>query len=434
MTRPPRERVARAVWQAAMGLATPAYLAKVRRRGLVEPLYAERIGERTGRAGGEQPAPGAIWLHAVSLGETLAAEPLVQALRVALPGRALLLTHGTATGRAAGVPLLTEGDRQAWLPWDSPAAVARFLDWQRPAVGILMETEIWPTLLDAAAARGVPMVLANARLSARSLKRARFAAALLVPAYRSLAVVLAQTDDDAARLHLAGARDVRVAGNLKFEVAPDAAVLARGAAWRVAAGGRAVVVAASTREGEEEPLLAAWRALPSPRPLLVVVPRHPQRFDAVAAAIEAAGFTCTRRSTWTADAPPADAAACDVWLGDSMMEMPAWYAMADVALLGGSFAPLGGQNLIQAAACGCPLVMGPHTDNFDAASRAAEAAGAARRVPDIGSALQEALQLIANPARREQMVQATRPFADSQHGAARATADVVAGLVAQRTR
>lgn len=428
--RSPRERLARALWRAAAGLVTPAYLARVRRRGRVEPLYAERIGERTGQGSGERPAPGALWLHAVSLGETLAAEPLVQALRAALPGRPLLLTHGTATGRAAGRALLAASDRQAWLPWDSPAAVARFLDWQRPAIGILMETEVWPTLLDAAASRGLPMVLANARLSARSLGRSRLAAALLGPAYRSLAVVLAQTEDDAARLRLAGAREVRVAGNLKFEVAPDPALLARGAAWRGATGGRAVLLAASTREGEDEPLLAAWRAVPVPRPLLVVVPRHPQRFDAVAQTIAAAGFTLARRSAWTGDTPPAAAAACDVWLGDSMLEMPAWYAMADVALLGGSYAPLGGQNLIEAAACGCPVVMGPHTFNFDAASRAAEAAGAALRVNDVEAGIDAALRLIAAPPERDAMARATRPFAASRQGAARMTAGVVASLIA----
>ena len=171
---------------------------------------------------------------------------------------------------------------------------------------------------------------------------------------------------------------MRVFGNLKFDMTPAPALLARGRDWRAQVQ-RPVVLAAATREGEEAPLLAAWAALPAPRPLLLLVPRHPQRFDEVAALIAAQGHTLARRSTW-GDTPPGSAAAADVWLGDSMREMPLYYALADVALLGGSFAPLGGQNLIEAAACGCPLLMGPHTFNFAQAAELALAAGAALRV------------------------------------------------------
>ena len=178
-----------------------------------------------------------------------------------------------------------------------------------------------------------------------------------------------------------------------------------------------MVLAAVTREGEEASLLAAWRAVAAPRPLLVVVPRHPQRFDAVATLIGEAGFSLSRRSAWP-DGPPAAAAAADVWLGDSMREMPAWYALADVALLGGSFAPLGGQNLIEAAACGCPVVMGPHTFNFADAAELALAAGAAIRVATIEEGVARALALAGQGDERRQRGEAGLAFAAAHRGAA----------------
>jgi 3-deoxy-D-manno-octulosonic-acid transferase len=259
------------------------------------------------------------------------------------------------------------------------------------------------------------MVLANARLSERSAAAGVRWAALLGPAVRSLALVLAQTADDAARLRAAGAAVVQVAGNLKYDMHPSPAQQAQGAAWRAALA-RPVVLAASTRDGEEAPLLEAWRAVPAPRPLLLLVPRHPQRFDAVAALVDAAGLRRCRRSEWQA-APPAEAFDADVWLGDSMGEMALYYAAADVALLGGSFAPLGGQNLIEAAACGCPVVMGPHTFNFADAAALAQAAGAAREVPDLVAGVAAAVALTGDPA-RPAWVERSRTFAAAHRGAA----------------
>ena len=256
------------------------------------------------------------------------------------------------------------------------------------------------------------------------------------PAFESLAAALAQTDADATRLREAGVREVSVVGNLKYDIAADEQLLARGRAWRAGLG-RGVVVAASTREGEEAMLLAAWRAVAAPRPLLVVVPRHPQRFEAVAELIAAAGFTLSRRSAWTHDERPAAAVDADVWLGDSMLEMPAWYALADVALLGGSFAPLGGQNLIEAAACGCPVVMGPHTFNFADAAELALAAGAATRVADMAAGVDAAVALASDraaPTRDEQSRRAL-DFARSHRGAAaRMASRIVVALDARRAR
>ena len=374
---------------------------------------------------GAASAPGALWLHAVSLGETRAAAALVEALRAQRPGLRLLLTHGTATGREAGRALLHDGDRQCWLPWDTPGAVRRFLRRHRPAVGVLMETEIWPNLLREAQAAGVPMVLANARLSDKSLARSQRIDVLTRPVAGTLVRVLAQTDADAERLRRAGAAQVQVCGNLKFDVNPSPALMARGQAWRAAVT-RPVVLAAVTREGEEAPLLRGWQQLSAPRPLLLLVPRHPQRFDEVAALMAGAGFVVARRSTW-GEAPDAAALQADAWLGDSLGEMPLYYAGADVALLGGSFAPLGGQNLIEAAACGCPLVMGPHTFNFADAAELSIAAGAAERVPDIEAGVARALAIAGESGTDAHRVRAERAlaFAAGHRGAAERMAAAV---------
>jgi len=418
--------LARAAYTLLLRLATPLYFLRLWRRGRHEPAYRRYWIERLGGFDGA-PGGGRLWLHAVSLGETNAAAPLIEALRAQRPGLRLLLTQGTATGREAGRHLLREGDVQAWLPYDTPGAVRRFLRLHRPAAGVLMETEVWPNLLHEAQCAGVPMVLANARLSARSQAKGRRLRALLHPAVASLAAVLAQTDADAERLRASGAARVQVMGNLKFDIAARADLLTRGAAWR-SAGGRAVVLAAVTREGEEAPLLQSWATLPAPRPVLLVVPRHPQRFDEVAALVAASDLTLQRRSAW-GESPPAEAWVADVWLGDSLGEMPLYYAVADVALLGGSFAPLGGQNLIEAAACGCPLLMGPHTFNFAQAAELSLAAGASERVADIDAAARRALVLVADPAVCRLMGDRARAFAALHRGAAQRMAEAVLALV-----
>ena len=420
--------LARAIYALLLRLGLPVYFARLWWRGRREPLYrahwAERLGWPTGA-----PQPGRLWLHAVSLGETHAAAPLIAALRAQHPTLRLLLTHGTATGRAAGSSLLRDGDAQAWLPCDTPGAVRRFLRAQRPAIGVLMETEVWPALLHAAQVQGVPMVLANARLSERSLAKGLRMDALMRPAVASLASVLAQSEADAERLRRAGARQVQVMGHLKYDLTPDPGKLALGRAWRASLG-RAVVLAASTREGEEGPLLRAWsdavQASPE-RPLLLLVPRHPQRFDEVATGIAAAGLVLARRSDWQ-QGPGRHAMHADVWLGDSLGEMAAYYAAADVALLGGSYAELGGQNLIEAAACGCPLLMGPHTFNFAQAAELSLEAGASERLPDIAAAVARAIALLGDPA-REQMARRALDFAARHRGAAVRMARAVLGAV-----
>ncbi|MBL8346115.1 MAG: 3-deoxy-D-manno-octulosonic acid transferase [Rubrivivax sp.] len=436
--------LARAAYSALLWLATPLYLMRLVWRSRREPLYRAHLAERLGHAGRGVPG-GRLWLHAVSLGETRAAAALIDELRRQRPGLRLLLTHGTATGRAAGTPLLREGDAQAWLPYDTPGAVRRFFAAHRPCAGVIMETEIWPNLLHGAASAGVPLVLANARLSERSRRKGERIAVLMRPAATRLAVALAQTDEDARRLRDSGVRDVQVLGNLKFDMTPAPALLAAGRDWRRALR-RPVVMFAASREGEEVLLLDAWRrtfAMPSaafsapaapaaaanaPPPLLLIVPRHPQRFDEVAALVAARGLTLARRSAWGAavpERPPAEACAVDVWLGDSMGEMPLYYATADLALLGGSFAPLGGQNLIEAAACGCPLLMGPHTFNFAQAAEGALAAGAAERAPDLDAAVARAHGWLADAAALAERADRSTTFAASHRGAAERMAAAV---------
>lgn len=425
--------LARQAYTLVLRLGTPAYLWRVWSRGREEPDYRARWPERlgfypgsAGRASDRGQRGAWVWVHAVSLGEARAAAPLIAALRAQRPDLRLLLTHTTATGREAGRALLLPGDVQTWLPYDTPGAVRRFLRHFQPSVGVLMETEVWPNLQHEARRAGVPMVLANARLSPKSLRQGQRFAALLRPAAQALSLTLAQTDGDAERLRAMGADPVHVCGNLKFDMTPPPELLARGRRWRDA-DARPLCLAASTREGEESGLLDAWMAtapaMPSPRPRLLIVPRHPQRFDEVAALVAQRGLSLSRRSTWPGGQPDAAALRAEVWLGDSMGEMPAYYAAAAVAWLGGSFAPLGGQNLIEAAACACPLILGPSTYNFAEAAELSLAAGAARRVAEWAEAVREAGQWLQSGTGSAR--EAALAFARQHQGAS----DRMSGLV-----
>ncbi len=430
------------IYSLLMLLAQPLLRRKLARRGRQEPGYLVAVQERFGHY--TQPAQEArelIWVHAVSLGETRTAALLLDALRAGHPGLRILLTHGTATGRAEGARLLRPGDIQIWQAWDSPAAVARFFDHFKPRLGLLMETEIWPNAVAAAKARDMPLLLVNGRLSGKSLRNSLRIAPLSLLAYGALSAVLAQTAADAQRFRRLGARVAGVFGNLKFDATPDAGQLARGKAWRQMLA-RPVLLFASSRDGEEDDFLKEISALanieraqPATDSIAntnpgsfkaLIVPRHPQRFDAVQALAEQHGLRVSRRSAWTAGpAQSSDAMQADVWLGDSLGEMALYYALSDAALLGGSFAPLGGQNLIEAAACGCPVVMGPHTFNFAEAAELAEAEGAARRVADIPEAVQAALALVSNAGALAEAAACGLAFAARNRGATARTLEAV---------
>lgn len=415
-------------------LARPLVRRKLARRAVQEPGYAQAVEQRFGQYGDlpryqAVPEMPLVWIHAVSLGETRAAAILLRELRLQIPALRLLLTNGTATGRAEGQKLLLPGDIQVWQPWDDRTSVTAFLRHFRPSIGILMETEMWPGLAAGCARERVPLVLANARLNEKSLRGAQRLAWLARPAYRSLRSVIAQTEADASRLREVGAEVTAVLGNLKFDVDPDVQQLGQGQAWHQAAG-KPVVLLASSREGEEAlwlEALAQWRST-DPEALArvqwLLVPRHPQRFDEIAQMLEAAGLRVSRRSQWQ-HGPQA----ADVWLGDSMGEMQLYYGLADVALLGGSFAPLGGQNLIEAAACGCPIVMGPHTFNFAQAADSSIQAGAALRVQTMAEGLQQAVAIASDIASHSRMRRAALQFAQTHRGAAKASAQMIAAVL-----
>ncbi len=406
------------LYRLALLLAAPLIPLRLLWRARRERGYLEHWSERL--ALGPAPVTGALWIHAVSVGEMRAAQPLIAALRAAHPDAPVLLTCMTPTGRATAELLYGEFAHIVYLPYDYAWLMRRFMRRLQPRVGILMETELWPNLIHAAAQAGVPLVLANARLSARSARGYARVPALTQACLARIAVVAAQTEPDAARLERLGAVSTRVAGNLKFDITPPPAQLERGMAWRQHWGQRPVLLAASTREGEEASLLRAFAATASANVLLVLVPRHPQRFDEAAGLIAAAGLPYQRRSE---DKPLA--AETRVLLGDSLGELFAYYAACDVAFVGGSLQPLGGQNLIEAASVGRPVLVGPHTFNFEEATRLAIEAGAALRVNDAEDAMRNALKLLADAPMRSRMGEAGLAFAARHRGAAARVAALV---------
>ena len=459
---------------------------------LAAPLLLAWMGWRARRAGGRwdvlsrarfgcyRHAPDSrrpVWVHAASLGEMRAAAPLVTALLA--EGYVLLLTFMTATGRAEAERLFqaeTADGRVTlqWLPYDFPGATRRFLAHAQPEVGVLIERELWPNLLAAARRIGLPMMLASGRLSARSLASGLRAGQVLRQAYAGLTVVHAQTEIDADHLRKAGAQAVTVSGNLKFDMAAPESQWAQGRALATALR-RPVVVLASTREGEDAPFIAAWAAalstcvksgvqpqlncgalgesldslaeagleaearshftvpMPAVRPLLLLVPRHPQRFEAAARLLNEAGLSFRRRSEMGAwdegeGLRLRDLPNLDVILGDSLGEMALFYGAGTVAIVAGSFAPLGGQNIIEASAAGLPVIVGPHTRNFAQAVEDAAAAGALRRVETPAQAVALALQWLEDAAARQACGEAGRRWVQSHAGTTRRLVEAISAL------
>jgi 3-deoxy-D-manno-octulosonic-acid transferase len=418
----------RPLYSAMWWLALPVVLGRLWWRGRSEPGYRQHWGERLGFYG---PRPGpkrTIVVHAVSVGETRAAEPLVEALLAAWPDCRILLTHMTPTGRATGRALFARhGERviQSYLPYDAGPIVRRFLRHFAPRAVILMETEVWPNLIAACAALDVPVALVNARLSDRSLRRGQRFGKLMTDAARAITLVAAQTEADAERVRSLGAPDVRVTGSVKFDVVAPPAALETGAWLRERIGPRPVLLCASTRDGEEALILDAFKSMAARPPgmLLAIVPRHPQRFDEVARLVEARGLSLARRSQLTDDVQ------ADVLLGDSMGEMFAYYAACDCAFIGGSLLPLGGQNLIEACAVGKPVLVGAHTFNFAQATEEAVAAGAAVRVPDAGELLRQAAQLLNDPAQLARRGASALAFAGQHRGATSRTVELLRQII-----
>jgi 3-deoxy-D-manno-octulosonic-acid transferase len=413
-------------------LALPLVLARLWWLGLKQSEYRQHWGERLGFYHGsalDSASTPFIWIHAVSVGETRAAEPLVDALLATYPRHAILLTHMTPTGRATGRTLFAKHGarvRQCYLPYDTGWMVKRFLLHFSPRLCILMETEVWPNVVAQCVKRRVPVVLANARLSARSLAKGLKLRSLMVEAAKGLTCVAAQTEADAARLKQLGADHVHVTGSVKFDVEPPEASLSGGASLRAQIGARPVLLCASTREAEEALILDAMTTTELNDALVVIVPRHPQRFGEVERMITARGISMCRRSI-LGDA--AVAPGVRVMLGDSMGEMFMYYAACDIAFIGGSLLPLGGQNLIEACAVGKPVLIGPYTFNFNAVSEDAIHAGAALRVGDPETMLSVATRLLSEAGERARMGLQAKKFSELHRGATERTMKLLQPLI-----
>jgi len=425
-------RLLLAIYSALLWLLLPVTLYHLVWRGLRQREYLLRWSERYALPAA-LPAlpPGAIWVHAVSVGEVNAAIPLVNALRQRYPDRALLVTTITPTGSARVRALWGEGVHHVYLPYDLHGMVRRFLGRVRPALAVVIETELWPNLFVACARAGVPIVIANARLSARSLRGYRWLSPLIRLALSAVRLVAAQSEADAARFRtLAGdAVRIEVTGNLKFDQPLPAAAREEALAWRHACGPRPVWVAASTHPGEEAAVLEAHRRLREhwPEALLLWAPRHPERFGPVAARVREAGLALRRRSL-----ERAPDAGCAVFLIDSLGELPGFLAAADVAFVGGSLVEVGGHNLLEPAALGVPVLSGPHTFNFAEIAAMLREAGALVTVEDAEGLAGAIAALWEDPAAARRRGQAGRQRIDRERGALERTLALVDAVLAGR--
>jgi 3-deoxy-D-manno-octulosonic-acid transferase len=405
----------RLIYNLLIYLAAPVAFLMQLWRGLRDPSYRERLGERFG-FGSVLPG-GTIWIHAVSVGEVQAAEPLIKQLLARHPRHPLLVTTVTPTGAARARQLFGETVQLRYVPFDLPGSVRRFFDRVHPRLAMILETELWPNLYAECGRRGVPLVLASARISPRSVGRYR----RLVPLFRQALshgiVIAAQSETDAARFRSIGASPERthVTGNIKFDFQPPPGIAERGARWReMNAPDRPIWVAGSTHEGEEDMILEAHRIVLRrfPDALLLLVPRHPQRFDAVRDLLTRRGEAFTNRSSGTAIPR-----ATSVMLGDTMGELMMFYAAADVAFVAGSLVPIGGHNLLEPVSLGRPVLTGPHNFNSEAAARLLLEAGAARVVANTGQLGAAVSDLLGDSGLRTSMGAAGRDVLDANRGA-----------------
>ena len=417
------------VYSALWWLLLPFVLLRLWWRGRLEAGYRRHIAERFG-FGDRFPSP-LIWVHAVSVGETRAAEPLIRALLKQYPSHQILLTHMTPTGRATGAALFGKESRvmQSYLPYDTLSMTRRFVQAVRPSLCVLMETEVWPALIHSCHQEGVPVALINARLSEKSLRQAQRLPSLFVKTAKKITLFAAQTQADAERLRQMGAGAVTVTGSLKFDIAPPEPMIELGTQWRKQFGQRPVLLCASTREGEEVLLLDAYmRATLPQETLLVIVPRHPQRFEDVARLLEQRGLDYLRRSQLGQDAL---SPRVHILLGDSLGELFAFYAACDMAFIGGSLLPLGGQNLIEALSCGKPVFVGPHTFNFEQITDGAVHSGVAVRVSDADELFSQWLEWLIDQRKLQQVSASAAQFTQAYRGATVKTVRLISERINQ---
>lgn len=402
--------------------------------GRKEPGYRQSIKERLGfyQKAASYSSKKVIWIHAVSVGETRAAEPVIHSLLSNFPEHCILITHMTPAGRATGRTLFPEDENrvfQSYLPYDIGWMISQFLRHFSPQICILMETEVWPNMIAQCVKHHVPVLLANARLSERSFKKALRMRSLFAQAAEGIACAAAQTEEDAARLKELGVRNVEVTGNVKFDVTPPQPLLDLGTRLKRQIGTRKVLLFASTREGEEALILDALGRHDLADTLLLIVPRHPQRFNDVEDLIQQKKFRMCRRSALANERVPADVR---VMLGDTMGEMFAYYTACDVAFIGGSLLPLGGQNLIEACAVGKPVLIGPHTFNFSGATENAVAVDAAIRVADADAMFRSAAHLLKDDEKRYGMGVNAKNYAEQHRGATHRTVALLAQLLEEK--
>ncbi len=412
-------------------LALPAVFLRMawrsRRNAGYRQRWAQRLGFVPPTAAGQRP----IWVHAVSVGETVAAAPLIRALREHYPERPILVTSTTPTGFDRVRTLFGAEVIQAQMPFDLPGAVARFLRRTRPVAAIIMETEIWPNLFRACARRDIPIIMANARLSERSAAGYRRAGKTIARSLEAVRFVAAQSAIDAERFRTLGVPDKRlvVAGNLKYDIQVPTGLSQQAQALRAALGEALIWLAASTHEGEERQVLDAFETVRQRQPALrlLLVPRHPERFDTVAELCESRGWRVSRRSRgWQ------DAEEVDVLLGDTMGELDLFYASADFCLVGGSLVPIGGHNILEPAAVGCPIIVGPHTFKMEDMRQTFD--GALIAVADTTELAQAVGALAESHDRREGLRQAAIERLHKQAGATERILALVTSVVGQGDR
>jgi 3-deoxy-D-manno-octulosonic-acid transferase len=400
-------------------------------RGFRQTGGPDKLGERLGSSPYLQPGT-AIWVHGASVGEIRAAAPMVQALHRKYPDRPLLVTTFTATGRRHARQLFGDRVVVSLIPYDLPFFVSRWLNCTRPAVAVILETEIWPNLYAACGKRGIPILLLSARMSERAFARYSRYASLARGALARVKLVAAQTEADAARFRALGAAEsqLTVMGNLKFDVQAGSDLTDAARALREKLfGASAVWVAGSTREGEEPILLAAFRKVLATQPasVLVLAPRHPERATAVAAAISAAGFSLRRRSAGDVPLNPGE-----VLLVDVLGQLMKFFAAGDVAFVGGTLVPVGGHNLLEPAAVGLPVLAGPYLDNVRDVAEMMQEAGVLTLVQDADSLAAAAAWLLGNPATRKSVGEMARTKVLQNRGALDRALQIVNAQLARR--
>lgn len=415
------------LWNAALTLFLPLVLLRLYLRGRHNPKYRQRWRERLGVVPQSIVSPVDTWVHAVSVGEVNAARPLIESLLSSSPARSVLVTTTTPTGSDQVLNAFSDRVQHCYAPYDLPFCVRRFLDRVRPTQCIIMETEIWPNTIGECAARRIDIKMVNVRISDRSFTRYQWVRSWMNDVLRCVNLFAAQSQRDATRLQALGAapENIHITGNMKFDFAPPATAREIADAIRSDFGrDRPVVIAGSTREHEEERILAAFEKvrIELEDTLLVLVPRHPERFDLVAATAQSLGYNVTRRSEQhhTLDA------SVDVYLGDTMGELGVLYGAADVAFVGGSLVPTGGHNLLEACAMGRPVLFGPHTFNFREISDIVISEGAGLRVASVSDLADTLISLLNDADRRFAMGEAGVQLLEHHRGALQRTLDLFA--------